>query len=75
MDALIRKFDRMQFLPAIWFILSRKDCDLNAIKAGQVRDVGSKAGARFMDHLCLYRPILPQSDPSSLWPDWGSYGS
>ncbi|GAX72807.1 hypothetical protein CEUSTIGMA_g262.t1 [Chlamydomonas eustigma] len=36
MDALIRKLDRLKFLPAIWFILSRKDCDLNALKAGAV---------------------------------------
>jgi superfamily II RNA helicase len=35
MDGVISKLKRQGFLPAIWFILSRKDCDLNAIKAGQ----------------------------------------
>jgi superfamily II RNA helicase len=34
MDRVIMRLKRLNYLPAIWFILSRKDCDLNAIKAG-----------------------------------------
>jgi hypothetical protein len=33
MDAVVSRMRQLQYLPAIWFIMSRKDCDLAAIRA------------------------------------------
>ena len=42
MDGTINRLYKLDYLPAIWFILSRKDCDLNAIKAGLVGALTTK---------------------------------
>ncbi|KAG1676505.1 hypothetical protein FOA52_000048 [Chlamydomonas sp. UWO 241] len=48
MDRVIRRLARLNYLPAIWFILSRKDCDLNAIKAGQMCALTSEEEIRIV---------------------------
>lgn len=33
MESIIVRLRKLNYLPAIWFILSRKDCDINALRA------------------------------------------
>lgn len=68
MHKLVALMAERQLLPAIWFILSRKDCDVSAIRAASVPLVNPREQAAIAQELAALQADQPEAVREQLVP-------